>query len=93
MSPESLVQKGFKIRGFSKANIEKTYLRTEIDLKSRGLLNNSSGPEPRAAGRPMRTLSNDNLPSPESVGKINAISTSLTYKEVRLVKQLYFKNI
>ena len=80
VAPDNLVRKGFKIRGFSKANIEKTYLRTEVDLKSRGLLN--QGPEPRASGRPLRSNSHNNLPSPESIAKINAASASLTYKEV-----------
>ena len=76
-----MIKKGLKIRGFSKTNIEKTYLRAEVNIKSRGILNNS-GPEPRAAGGPVRSVSNDRLPSSESVAKITAISTSLTYKEV-----------
>ena len=72
-----MIKKGLKIRGFSKTNIEKTYLRAEVNIKSRGILNNS-GPEPRAAGGPVRSVSNDRLPSSESVAKITAISTSLT---------------
>ena len=58
----------------AKPILKKTYLRTEVDLKSRGLLNNS--------GRLGRTQSHDNLPTPEAVAKINAVSTSMTYKEV-----------
>lgn len=81
VSPDNLIKKGLKIRGFSKTNIEKTYLRAEVNIKSRGILNNS-GPEPRAAGGPVRSVSNDRLPSSESVAKITAISTSLTYKEL-----------
>ena len=82
VSPDNLIKKGIKIRGFSKTNIEKTYLRAEVNIKSRGILNNSC-PEPRAAGGgPVRSLSNDRLPSSDSVAKITAISSSLTYKEV-----------
>jgi len=86
VSPDNLIKKGLKIRGFSKTNIEKTYLRAEVNIKSRGILNNS-GPEPRAAGGPVRSVSNDRLPSSESVAKITAISTSLTYKEGMLTPQ------
>ena len=81
VSPDNLIKKGIKIRGFSKTNIEKTYLRVEVNIKSRGILNNSC-PEPRAAGGPVRSLSNDRLPSSDSVAKITAMSSSLTYKEV-----------
>jgi hypothetical protein len=70
-----LLNKGFKIRGFGRANIEKTYLRTEVDLKSRGLLGNSHGPG--------RTQSHDNLPTPDAVARINATSSTLAYKEVK----------
>ena len=86
-----MIKKGIKIRGFSKTNIEKTYLRVEVNIKSRGILNNSC-PEPRAAGGPVRSLSNDRLPSSDSVAKITAMSSSLTYKEVIKKLIIQFKN-
>ena len=66
--------KAFRIRRFSRAQLQKTFLRTEVQLKANGHLNTSRFPG--------RTTSSDNLPNPNSVDQITATSTTLTYKTV-----------
>ena len=76
VEPNNLLKKGFKIRGFSRESIEKTYLRTEIDLKARGVL-------PAMNSNPGgRRSSGDNLPTTDAMHRINAVSETLTYKDV-----------
>ena len=70
------MKKAFNIRRFSRAQLEKTFLRTEVEMKANGLLNST-----RAA--PGRRHSSDNLPTPDAVNRITAQSTNLTYKEVK----------
>ena len=70
------MKKAFNIRRFSRAQLEKTFLRTEVEMKANGLLNTT-----RTA--PGRSQSSDNLPTPDAVNRITAQSTNLTYKEVK----------
>ena len=74
VSPEKLLKKAFDIKRFSRAQLEKTFLRAEVNMKANGLLSTNS--------RPGRTQSQDNLPTPDAVNRITAQSTNLTYKEV-----------
>ena len=77
VSPDALMKKAFNIRRFSRAQLEKTFLRTEVEMKANGLLNTN-----RTA--PGRSQSQDNLPTPDAVNRITAQSTNLTYKEVKI---------
>ena len=75
VSPDALMSKAFGIRRFSRATLQKTFLRTEVQLKATGHLNTN-----RVIGR---TMSHDNLPTPEAMDGITAKSSNLTYKTVR----------
>lgn len=75
VNPDALLRKSFRIRRFSRAHLQKTFLRTEVQLKANGHLNTSRIPG--------RTKSNDNLPTSQSVDQIQATSTTMTYKTVK----------
>ena len=77
VSPDALLNKCFRIRRFSRAELHKAYIRTQVQMKADGLLNKASRP----VGR---TKSHDNLPNPNTVNQITASSTNLTYKSVSL---------
>lgn len=71
-SPNALLNRCFKFRGFSRAEINKIAVQVEMDLKSRGIVN----------GFKTRSQSADNFPSPDCRDRINAESTTLAYKEL-----------
>jgi len=73
VSPDALMAKAFRIRRFGRAELHKTYIQTQVQMKTDGRLNAFN----RNGGR---SLSNDNLPSPQVVDNITATSTTLTYK-------------
>ena len=75
MSPDALLNKAFRIRRFGRAELHKCYIRTQVQMKTDGLLNafNKNGG---------RSLSQDNLPTPQVVDNITANSATLTYKAV-----------
>ena len=75
VSPDALMAKAFRIRRFGRAELHKTYIQTQVQMKTDGRLNAFN----RNGGR---SLSNDNLPSPQVVDNITATSTTLTYKAV-----------
>ena len=75
VSPDALMAKAFRIRRFGRAELHKTYIQTQVQMKTDGRLNAFN----RNGGR---SLSNDNLPSPQVVDNITANSTTLTYKAV-----------
>ena len=83
MSPDALMSKAFRIRRFGRAELHKSYIRTQVQMKTDGLLNafNKNGG---------RSLSQDNLPSPQAVGNITAASTTLTYKAVSCFDEFFF---
>ena len=88
VSPEKLLKKAFGIKRFSRAQLEKTFLRAEVNMKADGLLSTNRP-------TPGRSQSQDNLPTPDAVNRITAQSTNLTYKEVRnddFVNLLTFTN-
>ena len=75
--------KAFRIRRFGRAELHKTYIQTQVQMKTDGRLNAFN----RNGGR---SLSNDNLPSPQVVDNITATSTTLTYKTVSQVNKFFF---
>ena len=83
MSPDALMSKAFRIRRFGRAELHKSYIRTQVQMKTDGRLNAFN----RNGGR---SLSQDNLPSPQAVGNITAASTTLTYKAVSCFDDFFF---
>ena len=75
--------KAFRIRRFGRAELHKTYIQTQVQMKTDGRLNAFN----RNGGR---SLSNDNLPSPQVVDNITATSTTLTYKAVSQFNEFFF---
>ena len=75
--------KAFRIRRFGRAELHKTYIQTQVQMKTDGRLNAFN----RNGGR---SLSNDNLPSPQVVDNITATSTTLTYKTVSQFNIFFF---
>ena len=75
--------KAFRIRRFGRAELHKTYIQTQVQMKTDGRLNAFN----RNGGR---SLSNDNLPSPQVVDNITATSTTLTYKTVSQFNKFFF---
>ena len=78
--------KAFRIRRFGRAELHKTYIQTQVQMKTDGRLNAFN----RNGGR---SLSNDNLPSPQVVDNITATSTTLTYKAVSQFNEFFFFHI
>lgn len=78
VAPNVILDRAFKFRGLSRANIQKISLKVEIDLKAKGFT---------AKNTPTRSKSSDNLPSPKAVQAIQAVSETLTYKQVQLTLQ------
>ena len=74
MTPDDLLSKALRIRGFSRSQIQKIMLRTEVEMKAAGHLNTTKNWG--------RTVSQDNLPSSDAMNKITATSETLTAKEV-----------
>ena len=75
--------KAFRIRRFGRAELHKTYIQTQVQMKTDGRLNAFN----RNGGR---SMSNDNLPSPQVVDNITATSTTLTYKTVSQFNEYSF---
>ena len=75
--------KAFRIRRFGRAELHKTYIQTQVQMKTDGRLNAFN----RNGGR---SMSNDNLPSPQVVDNITATSTTLTYKTVSQFNKFFF---
>ena len=75
--------KAFRIRRFGRAELHKTYIQTQVQMKTDGRLNAFNRNEGRS-------LSNDNLPSPQIVDNITATSTTLTYKAVSQFNKVIF---
>ena len=82
MSPDALLNKAFRIRRFGRAELHKCYIRTQVQMKTDGLLNafNKNGG---------RSLSQDNLPTPQVVDNITANSATLTYKAVSYFSHIF----
>ena len=78
--------KAFRIRRFGRAELHKTYIQTQVQMKTDGRLNAFN----RNGGR---SLSNDNLPSPQVVDNITATSTTLTYKAVSQFDEFFFSSM
>lgn len=74
VAPNVILDRAFKFRGLSRGTIQKLSLKIEIDLKAKGFT---------AKNTQRRSQSSDNLPSPKAVQAIQAVSETLTYKQVR----------
>lgn len=75
MSPSKVLRTAFNIRGLSSAYISRVFIRTEMVLKSRSVLN--TGPRQLA-----RSRSSENLPTSQSQVNIQMMSHTLTIREV-----------
>ncbi len=73
MSPNGLLDKSFRLRGLSKSLIQKVSLRTEVEIKAKGLaLRTPNATRKATAG----------LPEPRSLDDIHAVSKTVTHKQV-----------
>lgn len=80
VSPNELLERSFKFRGFSKSAIQKASIHVEVDLKS-GNLKSLTTLSAKSIRR-TRSQSPDNLPTPDDVHRIHAVSSTLTYREL-----------
>lgn len=85
VSPSKVLRTAFSIRGLSSAYISRVFIRTEMVLKSRNVLN--SGTRQLA-----RSRSSENLPTSQSQVNIQMMSHTLTIREVFIVSHpfVYF---
>ena len=70
------MNKAFRIRRFGRAELHKSYIQTQVQMKLDGRLNGAFN---KNGGR---SMSQDNLPTPQVVDNITATSSTLTYKAV-----------
>ncbi|XP_026480368.1 TBC1 domain family member 24 isoform X1 [Ctenocephalides felis] len=74
VSPTKLLRTSFSIRALSSAYISRVFIKTEMVLKSRSVLNGSR--------HLVRSRSNDNLPTSQSQVNIQMMSHTLTIREL-----------
>lgn len=93
--PQKLLKTAFGIRGFSKSEITKVILQTEMYLKSQRMMGGtgSGGGQMNIPDTPSltRSLSLEGLPTSETQSNIQMMSHTLTIKEVSswLINSLY----
>ncbi|XP_004524802.1 TBC1 domain family member 24 isoform X6 [Ceratitis capitata] len=75
VSPTKLLHAAFSIRGLSSTYISRIFMKTEMILKSRSVLNNGSK-------QLVKSRSSDNLPSSQSQVNIQMMSHTLTIREL-----------
>lgn len=74
VSPQKLLKVAFGIRGLSSSYISRVFLKTEMILRSKNVINGS---------RPIvRSRSSENLPNSQSQNNIQMVSHTLTIREV-----------
>ena len=76
MTPSTLLDKCFRYRNFSRSTLEKTKMRMELDIKSKGHIPNNS------SSCLNRSQSASRLNDFANAEAIKAVSTNLTYKQV-----------
>jgi len=76
VSPQKMLRIAFGIRALSSSYIHRVFLKTEMTLKSRSMINDSSR-------NLQRSKSSENLPSSQSQVNIQMMSRTLTIREVR----------
>lgn len=82
VSPSKVLRTAFSIRGLSSTYISRVFIRTEMVLKSRNVLN--SGTRQLA-----RSRSSENLPTSQSQVNIQMMSHTLTIREVFIVSHCF----
>ncbi|XP_036329261.1 GTPase-activating protein skywalker isoform X6 [Rhagoletis pomonella] len=75
VSPTKLLHAAFSIRGLSSTYISRIFMKTEMILKSRSVLNSGSK-------QLVKSRSSDNLPSSQSQVNIQMMSHTLTIREL-----------
>lgn len=81
VSPKKLLRVAFGIRGLSSAYIRRVFVKTEMTLKSRAVLNGSR--------QLLRSRSSENLPTSQSQLNIQMLSHTLTIREVTHIPHLF----
>lgn len=80
VSPQKLLKIAFGIRGLSSSYISRVFLKTEMILRSKNVINGS---------RPIvRSRSSENLPNSQSQNNIQMVSHTLTIREVSIIFSL-----
>lgn len=75
-TPQKLLKAAFGIRGLSSAYISRVFIRTEMVLKSKNVINGSR--------QLVRSKSSENLPNSQSQNNIQMVSHTLTIREVSI---------
>jgi hypothetical protein len=74
VAPQKMLKAAFGIRGLSSAYISRVFIRTEMVLKSKNVINGSR--------QLVRSRSSENLPNSQSQNNIQMVSHTLTIREV-----------
>lgn len=74
VTPQKVLKVAFGIRGLSSAYISRVFIRTEMVLKSKNVINGSR--------QLVRSRSSENLPNSQSQNNIQMVSHTLTIREV-----------
>ncbi|KAJ3657069.1 hypothetical protein Zmor_016101 [Zophobas morio] len=74
VTPQKLLKVAFGIRGLSSAYISRVFIRTEMVLKSKNVINGSR--------QLVRSRSSENLPNSQSQNNIQMVSHTLTIREL-----------
>ncbi|KAJ8977839.1 hypothetical protein NQ317_007967 [Molorchus minor] len=74
VAPQKVLKVAFGIRGLSSSYISRVFLRTEMLLKSEGVINGSK--------KLVRSRSSENLPNSQSQNNIQMVSHTLTIREM-----------
>ena len=93
--PQKLLKTAFGIRGFSKSEITKVVIQTEMYLKSQRTVVGAGGGGAGQMNPPEtpslhRSVSLEGLPTSETQSNIQMMSHTLTIKEVCCLSLLYY---
>lgn len=77
VSPQKLLKVAFGIRGLSSSYISRVFLKTEMILRSKNVINGSRTIR--------RSRSSENLPNSQSQNNIQMVSHTLTIREVSIL--------
>ncbi|XP_015835479.1 GTPase-activating protein skywalker isoform X3 [Tribolium castaneum] len=80
VTPQKVLKVAFGIRGLSSAYISRVFIRTEMVLKSKNVINGSR--------QLVRSRSSENLPNSQSQNNIQMVSHTLTIRE-RMSEEMY----
>ncbi|XP_068903172.1 GTPase-activating protein skywalker isoform X4 [Tenebrio molitor] len=80
VAPQKMLKAAFGIRGLSSAYISRVFIRTEMVLKSKNVINGSR--------QLVRSRSSENLPNSQSQNNIQMVSHTLTIRE-RMSEEMY----